>query len=144
MATFAHAPERNAELLRAVGDRVAAHPDLYDQAEWAQPDDCGTRGCVAGHAVELADGYTFQTRYFHGSITNDPTGAQIPTAIAAREVLGLTEGEATILFAGGWKPAGWDHDLGHADTAALVRDALYALADGATIFAVSQKPLIHD
>lgn len=125
---------RNAQLLRAVGDRIAAYPHLYDQSEWGRTNDCGTVGCVAGHAAELA-GYRLDVDgLFGAAVRSDDVGRE-STRDVARDALGLTDEEAARLFAGGWRPAGWD---GHEDkVAGLVRDALYRLADGAAVADVS-------
>lgn len=127
---------RNAELLRAVGDLIAAHPHLYDQSEWAMAADCGTYGCVAGHAVDLAEGYTLDHNRDRGAVSYRPDGTRTTTSVAARDALGLTEDEAHNLFAGSWRPAGWDAQP-PAVVAGLVRQALYRLADGASVLAVT-------
>lgn len=136
--------QRNAELLRAVGDRIAANPHLYDQSEWGLEVDCGTVGCVAGHAVDLADGYEIDYAFAsHGTVARLTAGGRVATQVAARDALGLDQDEASVLFAGSWRPVGWkrhdDYDL--ITTAPLVRDALYRLADGASLYAVSEQPI---
>lgn len=47
--------EINVALLNRVADYIEAHPEQYDQDAWMLYDTCGTRGCIAGWAITLAD-----------------------------------------------------------------------------------------
>lgn len=114
--------ERDEALLRKVGDTIAAEPERYDQKVWWLPhSECGSVACLAGHAVELA---------------GLPVSTLTEKAIdeTAEEVLGLTGYEAGRLFWGGWLPrrSYLGQQLGES-----IRDALYRLADGASIDEVS-------
>jgi hypothetical protein len=44
----------NVPLLRKVLEHVTAHPEEWNQAEWARRDSCGTAYCIAGHTVVMA------------------------------------------------------------------------------------------
>lgn len=129
---------RNADLLKEVGERIAAEPASYSQATWgyAPQNSCNTTACVAGHAL-LASGY----RLTQLQIFVDSNGKAIPDAAGvirelAGNLLGLDANEAAILFDAEWEPR---QDLG-IDLAERVRKALYAIADGADIEDVTEGP----
>lgn len=48
-------PTPNVELARQTLEYIEAHPELWDQGNWARKTECGTAFCFAGHAVALAD-----------------------------------------------------------------------------------------
>lgn len=122
--------ERNNALLRKVGDVIAAEPHRYDQAEWFNDEnECGTTACVAGWAVLLHD----------GDVPRDPHGYVHEHRIdeLAQDYLGLDDYTAEELFGGLWHPAGYRPFYSRRRQARLVRDALYRLADGASICEVT-------
>jgi len=47
--------EPNIPLLRKVMEHITAHPEEYDQREYAVRTECGTTHCIAGWAVALSD-----------------------------------------------------------------------------------------
>lgn len=124
---------RDEGLLRKVGDRVATYPHTYDQYAWLEQDErCGTVGCLAGHTVLLHP-------EFRGVIADELVlvgDAVEHLPVVAREQLGLTEYEADVLFHADWQPAGSGplHER--------VRDALHALADGASIADVTHEGVV--
>lgn len=75
----------NVKLLEKVRDYIAEHPDKYDQAQW-----CGTKCCIAGHAVALSGKYEID----YDTATVD--GELIETV--ARRLLRLTIDQANNLF----------------------------------------------
>lgn len=121
--------ERNDALLRKVGDYIAAEPHRYRQGEWYDEDECGTTACVAGWTVVLHD----------GDVPRTECGTPYDPGIDryAQEYLGIDDETAEELFNPCWRPAGYRHNHSHARDAELVRDALYRLADGASIGEVS-------
>lgn len=122
--------ERNAPLLRKVGDHIAAFPTSYNQTAIIETEpgvECGTVACVAGWTAQLAS----ETSQFNLSALTMMIGDYHYDILdGARSLLGLDKSEAMLLFSGGWLPKpsykGQSHHL-------AVKDALYALADGADI-----------
>lgn len=130
---------RDEAMLRKVGDYIAEHPEEYDQSFWAQKSACGTTHCVAGTTVFLSP--EFQTFiWYQGSIFTwsgmftKENGEYRSIMLQATYLLGLDCEEAYMLFNANWLPK-WagETDYSPQMIAPLVRDALYALADGATI-----------
>lgn len=109
--------ERNTELFFAVAEQIEKDPDGYYQQKW-----CGTRKCVAGWAVCLADGVQYDSVSDLEAAHNDGW----VLAIAA-ELLGLEFTDADALFDLYWKP----HD------GLSVPDALRKIGKGASIEDVS-------
>lgn len=109
--------ERDEALLRKVGDVIASEPWRYDQI--AVLSECGSVGCIAGLSAVLA--------------FPDKSGAALlelyPITLMAERALGLTSDEAVRLFKWNWEPAGDPSVPLHE----RVRDALYALAEGASV-----------
>lgn len=111
-------PQPNLPLLRKVLDHIDAHPEEWAQGTWAQRSyplerhvrelnrgravelpvpACGTAFCIAGHAAVMA-GFTV-------SWPSDATSSALLTSgdhieDVARDELGLTAGEARVLFWG--------------------------------------------
>lgn len=106
--------ERNTDLFFAVADQIEAHPGAYDQETYGERFDCGTRACIAGWAVLLNQNPAWEVwwkTYDYGggleyelSVRRASTATEIHVHEAAQEMLGLTAGEASRLFAGGWMP----------------------------------------
>jgi len=130
--------ERNVEMLRATADAIQTHPSRYEQGTWQRVEECGTVGCVAGHAAWQA-GWTQSSDLDSFMVRRDGNkGRSRDVSVVAREVLGLTQTEAQALFAGGWQPRGYDIDKhGRRALANRVAKALRGLADGASIAEVS-------
>lgn len=91
-------PELNVERLRGTLQRIEDNPSEWNQATWR----CGTQMCFAGHACNEAgaewDGdFVVSTR-----VRNEQEGQDEwqPISDRAREVLGLTDQEANVMFAG--------------------------------------------
>ncbi|MDE2980852.1 MAG: hypothetical protein OXU74_06620 [Gemmatimonadota bacterium] len=94
-------PTPNVEALRMLADHMDGLPSLgaaeYEDAPavymcaWIDNDhmrdDCGTVGCIAGHAVALVDGHEAAVR-----LARDGGCSDIPTR--ARAILGLVDPEA--------------------------------------------------
>lgn len=121
---------RNGPLLRKVGDVIAAEPERYEQMLFFDIGECGTRACIAGHAALVEYGSRVST--LRGGVVWDD-GSFTLVDEAAQDALGLTEEDAECVFGGRWLPAGDPSMPLHE----RVRDALYALADGATVAEVT-------
>ena len=120
-------PELNVELLDKVMDYIREHPNEHDQTvygttvadkETGRPSKCGTAMCVAGHvSVTLAgdtpewepeydydvnfdiDEGTVSLYCFSQVYTNDVYRDLVGVAPRAQTLLGLTDHEASLLFA---------------------------------------------
>jgi len=123
---------RDGALLRKVGDVIAAEPQRYSQTTWGRETKCGTVACLAGHAALLNANVAGLMGHSMGQVILK-NGWLAPTYSLAADALGLADEEEDVLFAGGWLPAGDPATPLHE----RVRDALYALADGATVEEVS-------
>lgn len=118
---------RNTEKLEKLADTlewvIEEYPDLYDQSTYGQLTDCGTKACIAGwaaflngwkpQAIEKTWSWDFLERDSEKDDVHD----------IAIEVLGITRGEAEILFDQDWEPA----------EGMTVPDALKKLAGGEPI-----------
>ncbi len=142
-------PHRNESLLRAAADQIRANPNGYDQKYWHRPalGGCGSTSCVAGHIVSCADGFEQFTasdtmiladlavaRAAQGEIRSRSDLVMVNGRLdevrdVAAAAAGLAFHEEETLFHGSWLPRG--HDIMPLHEA--VADALYKLADGATI-----------
>lgn len=138
---------RDEAMLRKVGDWIAENPEKYNQDVWIHSQDledssesyslekislfkCGTTACVAGTAAFLWGDFVS----FCGTYQMKTTaGQRLLIKDAAQEALGLEESETWMLFDAIWQPAGDESVPLHL----RVRDALYKLADGASIEEVS-------
>lgn len=94
----AYYPDLNVELIRRVRKHVVAYPERHNQCSFKSP--CGVTQCVAGWALTFS-GYASE---FDGDgdfpcwFWFDHNGREVVPDTAAREVLGLTEIEANVLF----------------------------------------------
>jgi hypothetical protein len=100
-------PTPNLPLLRKTLEFVIAHPEQYDQSTWCRlygaeanqavadhlVPKCGTKGCIAYHAVALSEGVVFNDLDLRPA-----SGYGWPEA--ARRQLGLTHAESEQLFDG--------------------------------------------
>lgn len=90
-------PELNVEMVRRVLDHVVARPETHDQANFKNQ--CGSAQCVAGWTLSFSN---YKTKFDETSYMNwrwyDPEGWEVSPDLAAREILGLVETEATVLF----------------------------------------------
>lgn len=121
---------RDGALLRKVGDAIFAEPERYDQRFWAKTSTCGTTACVAGHVVTFMDGFERVVPRDDGACDDVVVYGEVRfIADAATAALRLTEDEWRVLFHYNWEPTGDPSTPLHE----RVRDALYALADGATV-----------
>lgn len=98
-------PALNVPLITKVMDRIEAHPQEHDQSTWASRTACGTTYCFAGHAVEMTlpeTGWFLFGAAGSEAITDAyevRIGLEtVPIPVRARELLGLTGGEALALF----------------------------------------------
>lgn len=89
----------NVPLLRQTLDYIKTHPQEWDQEVWRQVRPCGTVACFAGWACAL-NGDRFNPDDWDFVIT-DESGVSFPIEDRAREILGLTIGDADWLFDGG-------------------------------------------
>lgn len=85
----------NAPLLRKVLDHITAHPEEWDQTDWASMTSCGTACCVAGHAAVM----TGHTPDFRGYGSTHVTSDGRYICDVAREELRLEHWQADDLFA---------------------------------------------
>lgn len=98
----------NIPLLRKVMEHITAHPEEYDQREYAVRTECGTKHCIAGWAVVLADNPEINYPdvlyvWDHRTATDFSWRARLgsigqPWSRRAEEVLGLTWGQGVYLF----------------------------------------------
>lgn len=107
----------NVPLLRKVLEHITAHPEEWDQEVWAKKtteNSCGTACCVAGwtavfsgHSLVWDEGEALAVRRpddWNGLTGFSPTGITadlVHISYLAREELGLDDGAACALFAGG-------------------------------------------
>ena len=137
---------RNSEALRSIGDRIVSDPSSYDQASWTST--CGTTMCIAGYGCMEMPGFVgFKVvRGVHLAIFDESSGLPPhflhPSSSAVRAFLKLTEDDADALFDALWKPVGWDEYTPDEKLPLLVRDALYALASGASVEEVTAEELL--
>ncbi len=122
-------PERNPDLFREVGARIAAEPKLYNQKRYSRSTDCGTAYCIAGWVgqvlIEQSPQVYSRAKGDHDSIvikTGRNRSIKHVGVIAAEE-LGLNEEEASILFDSLWEPA----------EGLTVEEALVKIGNGADI-----------
>jgi hypothetical protein len=94
----------NAELAYRVLDHIDAHPESWVQSSWLHAGSCGTAGCFAGWATQLA-GMTavFEdvpgfsgVRYFQYVVPAE--GGPTSVSEAAEQVLGIHTLDAYELF----------------------------------------------
>lgn len=149
--------ERNAAMLRKVGDHIASEPDRYNQSVWAQLDtsnekhkgsvmidgvttptiniECTSTCCVAGTAAyfspDVVSWIATDSYRPHADYALTAEGEIKLIMDVGREALGLDEEDARTLFSESWRP------VGEGTLHENVRDALYALADGADIYDVT-------
>lgn len=97
----------NVPLLRKVMDHITAHPEEYDQREYAVRTDCGTTHCVAGWALALSGReFIFRALRVCDHRTAADFGWQAELGVvsgdythgAAAEALGLKWADAERLF----------------------------------------------
>lgn len=100
MTPIAPITERiNRPLVQKILDKISEVPKSYDQNVWlekVEPKEdhpCGTVGCIAGWAVELSANGQGTGIVDYGTYHSDSYVEQ-----RAQNVLGLTSGEADILF----------------------------------------------
>ena len=95
--------ERNIPLLRKTMEHIEAHPDEWRQGSWfTRRLDCGTKACFAGTAILLGSDdeimWLMSPSLSISGVTKD-SGGHVHTAHdRARDLLGLTDKEASILF----------------------------------------------
>jgi hypothetical protein len=94
-------PERNVELLEKTMQHILDHPEEHDQKYWFTQTECGTAACFAGWAC-LLSGYEVDRTQTMGS-GHDRFEYVVSESgnfagHRARDILGLTETEASILF----------------------------------------------
>lgn len=92
-------PELNVERLRGTLQRIEDNPSEWNQATWR----CGTQMCFAGHACNEAGAEWDEDFVVSTRVRNEQEGQSEwqPIPDRAREVLGLTDQEANVMFAGG-------------------------------------------
>ena len=81
------------ERRRIVAEAIRAESLMeFDISSWGKKTDCGTAGCIAGHAVAV-----FAPDFWRLHLRGEPVGL---VKDKAAEILGLTEEEADGLFVG--------------------------------------------
>lgn len=137
-------PKRNRALFDKIAAAIAAQPHHYDQETFGEQCQysCGTAHCIAGWAAKLT-GHRPKVVYpknesrpavpiwstvFAKGKEATP-GNELNVVDVARDALGITETEASSLFAAGWEPDGVVHS---------VTTALRALGRGASIESVTR------
>lgn len=109
--------------------------------------ECGTSHCIAGHAADL-EGWVpsmyVNSVGIHGSWDRVVAPGHDPidrdgTSIfgVARDLLGLTDDEASILFSEYWMAEGWEPEMSDDQYIPLVAKALRSFGDGASIHEVT-------
>lgn len=98
----------NVDLLRQTLEYITAHPEEWDQEQWAIKDSCGTAYCAAGTTVVLHDGKdainwdSAHRRNYGSRLSTDeairPDGEWIGIRDRAQELLGLNHFQADRLF----------------------------------------------
>lgn len=86
-------PVLNEALLREVMAFIKIHPERWNQQRWSQRTECGTTYCLAGWTVLL--GFDADWSQHHDF---DSYQAEDLVYDMARDLLGLTEGQAYELF----------------------------------------------
>ena len=87
------------ERRRIVAEAIRAGELMeFDISSWGKKTDCGTAGCIAGHAVAV-----FAPDFWRLHLRGEPVGL---VKDKAAEILGLTEEEAHGLFVGEGRLAG--------------------------------------
>lgn len=115
-------PRPNLPLLRKVLDHIDAHPEEWNQAQFApQVGDCKTTYCVAGHAVAMTQGVIPATVVIAGCYAVAPADRSGDWEQAGREALGLTRPEASAMFYGSMTPG--DYGVG------TCREAVQVIAE---------------
>ena len=105
--------QRNYPLLRKTLEHIEQHPEEHEQDVWGKQTPCGTSFCFAGHALNIGGAKLswgekpnwWDLCHPDKAYIPDMDGAILPgqTDIldphsAARELLGLSEAEASHLF----------------------------------------------
>jgi hypothetical protein len=97
----------NEPLLQKTLDHITAHPEEHEQLVWVvRGPTCGTAGCAAGWAVTFAG---HELRFAPVPIVSPSGWTEHAVRVsdgrtveyAAREELGLTDEQASLLFSGG-------------------------------------------
>lgn len=85
--------------IEAIIGHIEAHPEEWDQRNWASRSDCGTAYCLAGLACVRSGG---QAKFYRGleyaSTCSLPDGRTELIVLVAQDLLGLTNDQADILF----------------------------------------------
>lgn len=83
----------NRKLFGQVYDYVVAHPELHDQADWTNFNECGTSHCVGGWALHF-----YRPDQSLWKTADDLVGPTSALSTGAAQLLGLNELEASRLF----------------------------------------------
>lgn len=86
--------ERNDQLIDDTVAYIRANPKEWAQDTWGWRGSCGTQACFAGTAL-LLSGHTLQDTVFL-----DRSGKEVWPPDAARDELGLTSQQSSLLFHG--------------------------------------------
>lgn len=93
--------ELNKALLRKVRNKILRVPEAYDQHHWGKraPTPCGTRACIAGHAL-IESGFCTPLELNKTRRTDPKTGEAdwFDVQEEARRLLGLSQDQASALF----------------------------------------------
>ena len=98
--------EPNTAELVAIYQHIKAHPDEWNQRDWAVRNSCGTAFCFAGHASARAGAKPVwvpradEADIADASLCTLPDGTERAIVSHAREVLGLWDHWHTSLFDG--------------------------------------------
>lgn len=86
---------KNIGLMKRVLDQIETHPETHDQSRWVNT--CRTMACVAGWASILS-GDEIIPNYVDGDYRVWVDRRFVEISDRARQLLGLSEDEATDLF----------------------------------------------
>lgn len=86
----------NITLAQRVLDQIDAHPELHSQSSFKSNTECGTRHCIAGWTLELADTHYHWESWQCDAVREDGKEVEIDTEAA--ELLGIPPEEAYQLF----------------------------------------------
>lgn len=94
-------PVPNLPLLRKVLDHIDAHPEEWDQWQFARVVSCGTAFCVAGHAAVMSGAEpVFSPGSDRTCTFRTAEGWTVDVESYARDLLGLTPDEASVVDGG--------------------------------------------
>lgn len=118
------------QLMLQVADAIEDDPASYAQEHWVDHTYCGTRCCIAGWAVKIAEPERFNIDFRNQCEVRNLSEY---IELNAHELLGLASNKALLLFHSGWKPV---EDM-------TVSEALRKIAGGSKLSEVTQGSLAY-